>query len=153
MRQQGQVQKGLIEELRQEIGEEISRMRKDRADTILMQMQLKERIVEINEGLDRNFEEIKEILKWNSKVKEILQLSVTIESQDEQDKHSISLVGQKESFRDPGLDRTTQSSLGDTMHSTRRPVLSLDNKCVNCQNNPSSSDRQIILQQFKMACL
>jgi hypothetical protein len=32
-------------------------------------------------------------------------------------------------------------------------VIAVDSRCVNCTNNPSSSDRQLILQQFKMACL
>jgi hypothetical protein len=32
-------------------------------------------------------------------------------------------------------------------------VISLDSKCLNCQNNASGIDRSIIYQLFKIACL
>ena len=64
-----------------------------------------------------------------------------IDMQDEKDKNSISLVGVKESIADPNN------------HIKKQGVVSLDNKCVNCSNNPQASDRAIIIQQFKMACL
>lgn len=33
------------------------------------------------------------------------------------------------------------------------PVINLDSKCLNCQNNAQAIDRSIIYQQFKIACL
>lgn len=35
----------------------------------------------------------------------------------------------------------------------KNQVVSINSHCVNCHNNPEASDRQFILQQFKMACL
>jgi len=36
---------------------------------------------------------------------------------------------------------------------TSNEVISLDSKCLNCQNNANGLDRAIIFQLFKVACL
>ena len=51
-----------------------------------------------------------------------------------------------------------QEKKGATIESPRNqkkegPILSIDTNCVNCHNNPSASDRLLLLQSFKMACL
>ena len=51
-----------------------------------------------------------------------------------------------------------QDKKGSTIESPRNskkeaPILSIDTNCVNCHNNPSAADRQLLLHSFKMACL
>lgn len=67
--------------------------------------------------------------------------------QEEIDRHSISLVGQKGDYAAdalPGSPSTCANS---------QDVVSIDSKCLNCQNNANGLDRAVIFQLFKVACL
>ncbi len=71
-------------------------------------------------------------------------MQTAAEIQEEIDKQSISLIGQKEQdllISNPPTDITSTE------------VVSLDSKCLNCQNNANGLDRAIIFQLFKVACL
>lgn len=94
-------------------------------------------------------DDLRRIQIWTLRVKEVLELSTLIEIQEEHDKTSISLIGIKEQPGGKGntVDTlATEKSVHQSDQRKKEPVLQLEKRCVNCHNNPSSSDRQLILQ-------
>lgn len=150
-----------VEESKQELLDEILRLRKERSDLQMLAGEVKERAVEVNFNLDKALDEIKKLHQWSGRVKEILQLSTMIEVQEEKDKSSISLIGAREAplakRNDPlATEKSVFSSTQQSIMQSelkKNQVVSIDSHCVNCHNNPEAADRQFILQQFKMACL
>jgi hypothetical protein len=128
-------------------------MRKERADLQMMHGQLRTQSEQVNGNLVKCLDEIAKIKIWCSKAREIFQLQNVIQRQDEVDKQSITLIGTREVPVNHG--KSTMSSLDSPKQGKQRetPLLSIDTNCVNCHNNPNASDRQLILQNFKRACL
>ena len=94
-------------------------------------------------SFDRKIEELKQ---WMCKMTEVINLSCLLDQQDELDKQSLSLVGQKK-----GDERHHSPESGGGKLS-KDLTVSLDPKCLNCQGN-NVVEKRIILEQFKIACL
>lgn len=135
-----------MDEVKIDLMDEVLRLRKDRSDIQMLVDDVKERIEALDGKHDRTVDDLRRIQIWTLRVKEVLELSTLIEIQEEQDKTSISLIGLKEQPAPKGNDPlATEKSVYQSDLKKKEPVLQIDKRCVNCHNNPSSSDRQLIL--------
>lgn len=72
-----------VDESKQELLDEILRLRKERSDIQMLAASVKERALQVNENLEKTLEEVAKLQSWSGRVKEILALSTMIEIQEE----------------------------------------------------------------------
>ncbi|CDW90573.1 UNKNOWN [Stylonychia lemnae] len=146
-----------VYEVKLSLMDETSRIKRERTDFQIEIKKLRELVSSFaNTSESHNLQFIK-FQKWAKKVSDIMQMSSIIEAQEERDKHSIALIGMKESANQNSISVQDQSVSqqpqiqGAGNHHKGQPIVSIDNKCLNCSNQ--SGDRAILYSQFKIACL
>lgn len=68
----------MIDNLKQELIDEVLRLRKDRSDIQILAVSVRDRALEVNLNLEKNVAETQKLQRWTVKVNQILQLTYLI---------------------------------------------------------------------------
>lgn len=82
-------------------------------------------------------------------IMKLLRIQYALSHQDELDKQDIFLAGSKEAKNPLDLEVSIDQSF---MQMSKKPVLSLDKKCLLCAGT-GSKEIPALLKHFKIACL
>ena len=106
-----------------------------------------------NQGM--NFaREMQQVKSWINLMNQVMELSSVLDVQDEIDRSTLSLIGQKPiKLERSGVETSPR---GETTNKYKSPnphyMCDLDPVCMTCSNT-TTAEKRILYDQFKLACL